>query len=164
MYRNPFRSSSHSAKTNRKLCLNCSFVDPRFIESGSRYGSGCSISSESGHGYGSGTGYGSGSGSGSGFRGLKTKNWRRKKYRWKSFSFFDQKPGLLKGHPCYRRSIQPWALQNMKFITFFLFFVGHFCTPGSDPDCESGSGSRDPIESGSNPFLDPDTDLDSHHC
>jgi hypothetical protein len=35
------------------------------------------------------------------------------------------------------------TLQEMKFINFFSFFVGHFCPPGS--------GSRDPIESGSRP-------------
>jgi hypothetical protein len=41
------------------------------------------------------------------------------------------------------------ALQKMKFINFFSMFVGHFCPSGS------GYGSRDPIESGSNPDVDP---------
>jgi hypothetical protein len=42
----------------------------------------------------------------------------------------------------------------MKFFLFFFYFfvVGHFCPPGS------GSGSTDPIESGSNP--DPQPCLD----
>ncbi len=51
-----------------------------------------------------------------------------------------KKPSALKrGHP---------TLQNMNFKIFFSTFVGNFCPPGS--------GSTDPIESGSNP--DPDTD------
>ncbi len=33
--------------------------------------------------------------------------------------------------------------------------MGHFCPPESDPNSESGSGSTDPIESGSNPDTDP---------
>ncbi len=35
--------------------------------------------------------------------------------------------------------------------------MGHFCLLNLDPDldCESGYGSRDPIESGSNPDTDP---------
>jgi hypothetical protein len=40
------------------------------------------------------------------------------------------------------------ALQQMKFINFFSIFVGHFCP--------LGSGSGNPIESGSNP--------DQQHC
>jgi hypothetical protein len=48
--------------------------------------------------------------------------------------------GLHKGRPSYRRSLQP-SKENIqhfkiwKFCTFFYFFVGHFCPPGS------GSGS-----------------------
>ena len=39
----------------------------------------------------------------------------------------------------------------MKFQKKILFFVGHFCPPGSG----SGYGFIDLIESGSNPDLDP---------
>jgi hypothetical protein len=39
----------------------------------------------------------------------------------------------------------------MKFINFFLFVRVSFALLISDPNRESGSGSRDPIESGSNP-------------
>jgi hypothetical protein len=39
------------------------------------------------------------------------------------------------------------ALQNMKFPIFCFVFVGHFCPPGS--------GSTDPVESGSNTDPDP---------
>ncbi len=48
------------------------------------------------------------------------------------------------------------ALQKMKFINFFLCLRVIFAPLDPDPDCESESayGSRDPIESGSNP--DPD--------
>jgi hypothetical protein len=43
----------------------------------------------------------------------------------------------------------------MTFINFFLCFVGQFSNfLDSDPDCEFGSGSKGPTESGSNP--DPD--------
>jgi hypothetical protein len=52
--------------------------------------------------------------------------------------------GLPKERPSYRKSLQPSqkhsALQNIKFLNFFLF-VGHFCPPGS--------GSTELIESGS---------------
>jgi hypothetical protein len=43
------------------------------------------------------------------------------------------------------------ALQKMKFINCFLFFWVIFALLDPDPDCEFGSGYRDPIESGSNP-------------
>jgi hypothetical protein len=53
-----------------------------------------------------------------------------------------KKPSALKrGHP---------TLQNMNFKKNLSSFVGHFCPPGSR------SGSTDPIESGSNPDMDPD--------
>ncbi len=44
--------------------------------------------------------------------------------------------GLHKGRPSYRRSLQPSKKNIQHFITwkfcpFFLFFVGHFCPPGS---------------------------------
>jgi hypothetical protein len=48
------------------------------------------------------------------------------------------------------------TFKNMKFINFF-----HFWKPFLlilDPDCESGSGFGDPIESGSN------ADPDPKHC
>ncbi len=68
-----FRPSFYLFKTFHQCCGSV------FIESGSEYGSGSSISSESGSEYGS--GYGSGSGSESGSRVLMTKHW--KKYRSK---------------------------------------------------------------------------------
>jgi hypothetical protein len=40
------------------------------------------------------------------------------------------------------------ALQNMKFLNFYLLFVDHFCS-GSGSDSDSESGSTDQIESGS---------------
>ncbi len=43
----------------------------------------------------------------------------------------------------------------MKFINFFLFLVVIFALQDPDPDCESGSGYSDPIESGSSPDTDP---------
>jgi hypothetical protein len=50
-----------------------------------------------------------------------------------------KKPSALKrGHP---------TLQNMKFFNFFLLLWVIFAL--LDPDSESGSGSTDPIESGS---------------
>ncbi len=58
--------------------------------------------------------------------------------------------GFHKGRPSYRRSLQPSKgnIQHFKTWNFWIFFyfVGHFCTPGS--------GSTDPIESGSNPNPD----------
>jgi hypothetical protein len=55
--------------------------------------------------------------------------------------------------------------QKMKFLNFFLFLWIIFALLDSDPDCESGSGSRDPTESGSNP--DPQHwsyGYDPEHC
>ncbi len=53
----------------------------------------------------------------------------------------EKKPSALKrGHP---------TLQNMNFYKICSTFEGHFCPPGS------GSGSTDPIESGSNPDPQP---------
>jgi hypothetical protein len=43
----------------------------------------------------------------------------------------------------------------MKFINVFLFLWVIFVLLDPGPDCESGYGSRDPIESGSNPDTDP---------
>jgi hypothetical protein len=54
----------------------------------------------------------------------------------------------LQGKPLALKRERP-ALTKLKFINFFSIFVGHFCP------LESGSGSRDPIESGSNPDPDP---------
>jgi hypothetical protein len=42
-----------------------------------------------------------------------------------------------------------------KHEIYFSIFVGHFCPPGSDPYSESGSGSTELIESGSNSDPDP---------
>ncbi len=54
-------------------------------------------------------------------------------------SQLQKKPSALKrGHP---------TLENMNFYKFFSTFLGHFCPPGS--------GSTDPIESGSNPDPQP---------
>ncbi len=61
--------------------------------------------------------------------------------------------------PLYRTSKLQRSLQLSKkniqhFKTWnsliFSTFVGHFCPPNPDPDSEYGSGSTDPIESGSN--------------
>jgi hypothetical protein len=41
----------------------------------------------------------------------------------------------------------------MKFINIFLWVIFDLLDP--DPDCESGPGSSDTIEKGSNPDLDP---------
>jgi hypothetical protein len=61
---------------------------------------------------------------------------------------------LYKERSSYRRSLQlsKEAIQHFKTWTFKFVstFVGHFCPPGS--------GSTDPIESGSNPDTDPDPD------
>jgi hypothetical protein len=55
-----------------------------------------------------------------------------------------KKPSALKReHP---------TLQNMKFLNFFVLLCVNFVL--LDPDSESGSGSTDPIESGSH--WDPD--------
>jgi hypothetical protein len=53
------------------------------------------------------------------------------------------------------RSLQPFnpALQNMKYLLFFLFLWGIFAL--LDLDSEFGSGSTYLIESGSNPHPDP---------
>jgi hypothetical protein len=55
--------------------------------------------------------------------------------------------GLHKGRPSYRRSLQPSKENILHFkhenSLLFSTFVGHFCLPGS------GSGSWDPISSGS---------------
>jgi hypothetical protein len=62
-------------------------------------------------------------------------------------SKLQKKPSALKReHP---------ALQNIKFLNFFLFLWVIFALP--DPDSESGFGygSTDLIESGSNPDADP---------
>ncbi len=86
-----------------------------------------------------------------------TKNWRRKNYSWNFFLYLSmikncnlrvlmsklqEKPSALKR--------EHRALQKMKFINFFYVCVSWL---GSGSDCESGSGygSRDPIESGSDP-------------
>jgi hypothetical protein len=62
--------------------------------------------------------------------------------------------GLHKKRPSYRRSLPPSALQSMKFLNFCQFKWVIFDL--LDPDSESGYGSTDLIESGSNP--------DPKHC
>ncbi len=61
--------------------------------------------------------------------------------------------GLHKERSSYRRSLssqkRPSNTSKHELLSFFPTFVGHFCPPGS------GSGSTDPIESGSN--QDPDS-------
>ncbi len=67
-------------------------------------------------------------------------------------SKLQKKPSALKReHP---------ALQNMKFLNFFLLFWVIFALLDPDPDSEYGSGSgfTDMLESGSNP------DQDSKPC
>jgi hypothetical protein len=95
-----------------------------FIESGSEYGS--SISSESG----------------SGSRILMIKTFLKKKIQRKiCYIFYWSKiaiyffPGLYKGHPSYRRSLQlsKENIQHFKkwnLLTFF-FFMGLLCPPES---------------------------------
>jgi hypothetical protein len=79
--------------------------------------------------------------------------------------FFDQKLQFTyllshyKGRPSFRRSLQPSKeniqhFKKMKFINFFLLWV-IFALLDPDSDCESGYGSKDPTESGSNPDPDP---------
>jgi hypothetical protein len=63
--------------------------------------------------------------------------------------------GLRKGPTSYRKSSalkrEHPALQNMKFLNFFLFFWVNFALLDLDPDFESGSGygSTELIQSGS---------------
>jgi hypothetical protein len=58
-----------------------------------------------------------------------------------------KKPSALKrGHP---------TLQNMNFKKKFLLLRVIFALLDPDPDSESGTGSTDPIESGSNPDPQP---------
>ncbi len=79
--------------------------------------------------------------------------------------------GLHKGPPSYKRSLpsalkrEHPALKKIKFINCFLFFWVIFALLDLDPDqdCESGSGSRDPIEYGSNPDPDTGADPDPQH-
>jgi hypothetical protein len=47
------------------------------------------------------------------------------------------------------------ALQNMRFLNFFLLLWVIFALLDPDPDSASGYGSTDLIESGSNPDPDP---------
>jgi hypothetical protein len=57
----------------------------------------------------------------------------------------------------YRRSLKPSrehsALPKIKFINFFLCLWVIFALLDPDPDRETGSGPRDPIESGSTALL-----------
>jgi hypothetical protein len=59
--------------------------------------------------------------------------------------------GLHKGHPSYRKSLQPSTKENIQHLKklnllTFLFLRVIFAPLDLDPDCETGS--RDPIESG----------------
>jgi hypothetical protein len=82
--------------------------------------------------------------------------------------FFDRKLHLLIPRPPRKTSKlkeklsalkrENPALQNMKFINFFIIFVGHFLPIWIRfwiPNLDSASGSTDPIESGSDPDPDP---------
>ncbi len=74
-----------------------------------------------------------------------------------------QKKGCHKGRPSLRWNLQPSKENIQHFKRWSLSSVFHFSGPFlplKDSDCESGYGSRDPIESGSN----PDTDQDPQHC
>ncbi len=95
------------------------------------------------------------------FRVLMSKNCRKKI----QLKFFFYKSFLSKIAiylcPSFRRSLQPsnkWehpALQKMKFMIFFFYVCGSFLFALLDPDPDCGYGSRDSIESGSNPDPDP---------
>jgi len=65
--------------------------------------------------------------------------------------------GLHKERPSFRRSLQPSKENIQHFTTWnfltFLYFLGHFCPPGSDLDSESVSESTDLIESGSETLI-----------
>ncbi len=79
----------------------------------------------------------------------------RKKKKFGSKTAIYLSLGLHKGSPSYRcLQLQPPALQNMKFLDFFLLLWINFAFLDSE-DSESGPGSTDPIESGSNTDPDP---------
>ncbi len=85
---------------------------------------------------------------------LMTKNWKKCK-AGKKFAIY-LTLGLHKGRPSYRRSLQPSKdnIQHFKtwnFLTclIFLFLWVIFALLEPDPDSDLGSGSIDPIESGS---------------
>jgi hypothetical protein len=61
--------------------------------------------------------------------------------------------GLRKGRPSYRRSLQPLKenIQHFKTLYLFLCLWVFFALLDPDPGCKSGCGSRDPIESRSDP-------------
>ncbi len=71
--------------------------------------------------------------------------------------------GLHKGRPSYSRSLQPSKenIQHFKILNLLPFFLSilwvifTLLDPDPDLDCEAGSRSRGPIESESNPDLDP---------
>jgi hypothetical protein len=92
----------------------------------------------------------------SGSRVFMTKNWRKKSWFFSS-SIFTKKIaiylslGLHKGRPNYRRSLQP-SKENIRHLKKWnllsiSIFVDHFCPPVSGP----WYGSRNAIDSGSNP-------------
>ncbi len=77
---------------------------------------------------------------GSGYRMLMTKTCTILQLKTKSYCLIKNCNlfilGLHEGRPSYRGSLQPSkkenpALQNMRFLQIFIFFVGHFCRPGS---------------------------------
>ncbi len=65
----------------------------------------------------------------------------------------NRKSKLQEKHSALKRE-HP-ALQNMKFLNFFLFLWVISALLDPDPDSESGFGSTDLIESGSNPDPNP---------
>ncbi len=93
-------------------------------------------------------------------RSFDDQKFKKKKIQLKNVFFFIWSKlaiylsrGLHKGCSSYRRSFQPSKenIQHFKYYNFFLFFSVIFVLLNYDPDCKygSGSGSRDPIESGS---------------
>jgi hypothetical protein len=97
----------------------------------------------------------------SGSRALMTKNWEKIQLK-KKFNFFVWSNttiylslGLHKERPSYRRSLQlsEEAIQHFKTWTIkkFLLLWVILALLEPDPDSESGPGSTDPTESGSNP-------------
>jgi hypothetical protein len=87
-------------------------------------------------------------------QGFDDQKLKKKKIWLKFFFFYISKIaiylslGLYQGCPCYRRSLPP-SKENIQHFNFFLFLRVIFAPLYPDPDRESGSGSRGPIESGS---------------
>ncbi len=61
----------------------------------------------------------------------------------------------LKGKLKVSQGEHPALQQNMKFLNFFLFLLGHFSFLDPVPDYQSSSRPKGPIEPGSIPDPDP---------